>query len=71
MVDRLLCNYGFLRTADGRHVYFHRNSVANTRFDALRIGVGVAFTEEADEQGPRATTVRVVDARGHDGQVHY
>ena len=51
--------YGFLETADGREIYFHRNSVLNSGFDRLETGSVVAFTEEKGEQGPQASTVKL------------
>jgi len=51
--------YGFLETADGREVYFHRNSVLNSGFDRLETGSVVAFTEEKGERGPQASTVKL------------
>ena len=35
-------DYGFLETADGREVYFHRNSLINTDLDGLAEGTFVA-----------------------------
>jgi cold shock CspA family protein len=52
--------YGFLATADGREIYFHRNSVLNSGFDRLETGSVVAFTEEKGERGPQASTVKLV-----------
>lgn len=49
-------DYGFLATADGREVYFHRNSVLGD-FDALVDGAEVRFHEEAGDEGPQASTV--------------
>jgi cold shock CspA family protein/ribosome-associated translation inhibitor RaiA len=49
--------YGFLETADGRAVYFHRNSVRDHAFDRLDVGSEVRFVEEPGENGPQATTV--------------
>lgn len=51
--------FGFLKTADGRDVYFHRNSVLNGGFDRLETGDRVTFAEEIGEKGPQASTVRV------------
>jgi cold shock CspA family protein len=51
---------GFIETADGREVYFHRNSVLDDAFDALRIGSEVRFVEEMGDKGAQASTVRVV-----------
>ena len=52
--------YGFIEAADGRDVYFHRNSVLRTPFENLRAGQEVRFDEEQGVKGPQATTVRVV-----------
>ena len=52
--------YGFLETADGREVYFHRNSVQDGAFDRLEVGLEVRFVEEPGEKGPQATTVAPV-----------
>ena len=51
-------DYGFLETADGREIYFHRNSVLNRAFGRLKIGSTVSFTEEIGEKGAQASTVR-------------
>lgn len=48
---------GFIETADGREVYFHRNAVPDGAFDRLRVGDEVRFVEEAGEKGPQASTV--------------
>jgi cold shock CspA family protein len=50
--------YGFLETADGREIYFHKNSVLPPGFDHLTLGMDVYFAEEAGDKGPKATTVR-------------
>ncbi len=50
--------YGFLETADGREVYFHRNSVLDPGFDHLKLGAEVYFAEEQGEKGPQASTVK-------------
>ena len=52
--------YGRIMSADGREVYFHENSVLNVPFDALATGMEVRFDEEQGDQGPQASTVRVV-----------
>lgn len=53
--------YGFLRTVDGRDIYFHRNSVLNDGFGRLQLGTGVRFVEEAGIKGPQATTLQIID----------
>lgn len=56
--------YGFLKTLDGREVYFHRNSVLHDNFERLEIGTGVHFSLEMGEEGPQASTVKIVDKPG-------
>jgi ribosome-associated translation inhibitor RaiA/cold shock CspA family protein len=51
---------GKIETADGRLVYFHRNSVIDADFATLKIGTEVRFVEEVGELGPQASTVYVV-----------
>jgi cold shock CspA family protein/ribosome-associated translation inhibitor RaiA len=51
---------GFIETADGREIYFHRNAVLNDAFDRLAVGSEVRFVEEEGEKGPQASTVRLV-----------
>lgn len=51
-------DHGFLETADGHEIYFHRNSVLNRAFDRLKIGSRVRFAHEIGEKGARASTVR-------------
>jgi cold shock CspA family protein/ribosome-associated translation inhibitor RaiA len=52
-------DYGYLETADGRQVYFHRNSVLGGHFDQLRVGSKVRFAEEKGAKGPQASTVEL------------
>jgi cold shock CspA family protein len=68
IVDQLVTDqdYGFLRTPEGRSVYFHRNAVVDDEFDQLKPGTGVRFVEELGEEGPQATTVVVVARVGED-----
>jgi cold shock CspA family protein/ribosome-associated translation inhibitor RaiA len=48
---------GFLESADGREVYFHRHSVQQPGFDKLEIGMRVTFVEEEGDKGPQASRV--------------
>jgi cold shock CspA family protein len=61
-VTRLLPyeGYGFLTAADGREIYFHRNSVLEDGFDRLAEGTDVRFVEVAGVDGPQASTVEPV-----------
>jgi cold shock CspA family protein/ribosome-associated translation inhibitor RaiA len=59
-VGRLFPDHGFIRTADGRDVYFHRNSVLNDDFERLEVGTEVRFAEEMGDKGPQASTVATI-----------
>ena len=63
VVERLFRaeGFGFLRTPDGRGLYFHRNSLLNASFDTLEEGALVRFTEEPGEKGPQAAGVQRVE----------
>jgi cold shock CspA family protein len=52
-------DYGFLRTPDGREIYFHRNSLIDADFDHLDPGTEVHYVEEEGHQGPQAASVTV------------
>lgn len=56
--------YGFLKTPQGREIYFHENSVLHDDFDRLEVGTEVRFEETMGEQGPQATTVQIVGKPG-------
>jgi cold shock CspA family protein len=66
MVEQLFHEegYGFLRTLDGRQIYFHRNSMPHDDFDELQLGTGVTFEATEGDEGLQASTVRVIDSRG-------
>lgn len=53
--------YGFILTADGREVYFHRNAVLEG-FEELKVGARVRFAEQQGFEGPQASTVSLTGA---------
>jgi cold shock CspA family protein/ribosome-associated translation inhibitor RaiA len=53
-------DHGFIASADGREIYFHRHSVADGKFDSLEVGQQVRFSEAIGDKGPQATFVRPV-----------
>ena len=52
--------FGFLRSNDGKEIYFHRNSVLDGEFSELAVGSRVVFADEIGEKGAQATTVKPV-----------
>ena len=55
--------YGFLESAEGVELYFHKNSVIHGRFERLEVGAEVRYAEELGDKGPQASTVDVVKRR--------
>ena len=64
LVVRLFEDYGFLKSLDGREIYFHRNAVLHGDFDDLEVGSEVRFEDSVGEEGPQATTVQLVNRLG-------
>ena len=57
--------YGFIRSTEGREIYFHRNAVLHGDFNRLEIGTGVRYFPSGEgDQGPQASTVQIVDKPG-------
>ncbi len=55
--------FGFLETADGREVYFNRNSVLDGA-SKIAVGTRVSYVEATGEKGPQASTVRTLGKHG-------
>lgn len=56
--------FGIIKTVTGRDVYFNQGAVLNNDFDRIEIGTAVRYEDEPGDEGPRATTVQIVDKRG-------
>jgi ribosome-associated translation inhibitor RaiA len=52
-------DFGFLVTASGGLLYFHRNSMLSGDFDGLARGDTIYYVEDVGDTGPIATKVRV------------
>lgn len=55
MKDR---GFGFIKTAEGKEIFFHRTECQSIDFDSLEQGQSVEFDEENDPKGPRARNLR-------------
>jgi ribosomal subunit interface protein len=55
-------DYGFIRTSDGREVYFHKNAVVDGAFEKLKTDqeVRLVIAEGEGEKGPQASTVKPI-----------
>lgn len=53
-------DFGYVMTAEGGLLYFHRNSVLSGDFDVLQRGGAVSYVEGSGDTGPTASKVRVL-----------
>lgn len=60
-IARLFTDYGFIKADDGHEAFFHRNVVVEIPYDELEEGIEVRFQEEEAPEGPRATSVVVIN----------
>ena len=51
--------FGFIHDTDGREIFFHQNSLAEVRFDALNEEQVVTYDVEKSDKGPRAINLRL------------
>jgi CspA family cold shock protein len=51
--------FGFIKTEDGKELFFHRNEIAGVEFSSLRVGQEVEFEMGQDKKG-RSQAVKVI-----------
>ena len=55
--------FGFIQTAEGTDLFFHRNALQGVEFDTLREGQEVEFDMDKGRDGrPQAASVRLTEA---------
>lgn len=54
--------FGFIDTGTNKDMFFHSSNVEGVRFDDLREGQQVTYTEGMGPKGPRAENVRIVES---------
>ncbi len=50
--------FGFIETASGKDMFFHKSSVEGVSYESLQVGQPVSFNEARGAKGPRAENVR-------------
>lgn len=50
--------FGFIDTGGGKDLFFHMSAVEGVRFEDLKQGQRVSFTEGMGPKGPRAENVK-------------
>jgi len=59
IIDR---GFGFIKTEDGKDLFFHRSEIEGIEFSRLQAGQGVEYEISQDKKGrPQAVKVRLVD----------
>ena len=53
--------FGFIDMGSGKDIFFHNSSLEDVRYDELREGQRVTFTEGSGPKGPRAENVRLAE----------
>ena len=61
-IARLLLDkgFGFIETGSGKDLFFHMSAVQGVRFEDLKQGQRVSFTEGQGPKGPRAENVKPI-----------
>ncbi|MFP3975312.1 MAG: cold-shock protein [Chloroflexota bacterium] len=54
--------FGFIKTAEGIDIFFHRNHMSGSVFDSLEEGQWVVFDVDRHVKGLRATNVQPIKA---------
>jgi cold shock protein len=49
--------YGFIRTDDGKDVFFHYSELVMDNYKIAEVGENVEFEVEETDRGPRATKI--------------
>lgn len=52
--------FGFIETGTGQDLFFHMSAVQGVRFEDLKQGQRVSFTEGQGPKGPRAEDVKPI-----------
>ena len=64
LMDR---GFGFIKTEEGKDLFFHRNEIEGVEFSSLRAGQEVEFEMGQDSKGrPQAVKVRLVETQVDD-----
>ncbi len=67
-IKNLIVNgFGFIKTGEGKDLYFHRNEIEGVEFSSLRAGQEVEFEMGQDSKGrPQAVKVRLAETQVDD-----
>jgi CspA family cold shock protein len=61
VIDR---GFGFIKTEEGKELFFHRNEIEGVEFSSLKTGQEVEFEIGQDKKGrPQAVKVRLTETQ--------
>jgi len=60
VIKRLNKGFGFIAIGGGKDLFFHTSALEGVRFEDLREGQRVSFTEGQGPKGPRADNVKPI-----------
>jgi CspA family cold shock protein len=61
VIDR---GFGFIKTEEGKDLFFHRNELEGVEFSSLKVGHGVEFDIGQDKKGrTQAVKVRLTETQ--------
>ena len=61
VIDR---GFGFIKTEEGKELFFHRNEIEGLEFSSLKVGQEVEFEIGQDKKGrPQAVKVRLTETQ--------
>jgi CspA family cold shock protein len=65
VIKRLLRErrFGFIKTEDGKEVFFYMTALRNVRFDLLKEGDPVEFSIVQGPKGPKAVNIEVKEKK--------
>ena len=57
--------FGFIKTEEGKELFFHRNEIEGVDFSNLKVGQEVEFEIGQDKKGrPQAVKVTIAQSKG-------
>jgi len=62
-ITKLVRGYGFIRTEEGRNLFFHRNDLLGVTYESLTEGRKVEFEVMQTSKGIEAVNVRLSRGR--------
>lgn len=63
VIKSLKKSFGFIKTQDGKEIFFHKTALKNTSFELLKEGDVVEFNIVKTVKGPQAENIKVKEKK--------